>query len=73
MNSPRCNAAQNGCTTSETIELLNAINNTPINECCNHRRNPRIPKRTGLRCGRVRELPFSDVSRGALGVVAAVG
>jgi hypothetical protein len=42
MNSPRCIAAQNGCTTSETMRLLNSINNTPISECCDDRANRRI-------------------------------
>ena len=30
MNSPRCKAAQNGCTTLETMRLLNGIDNAPI-------------------------------------------
>jgi hypothetical protein len=42
MNSPRCIAAQNGCTTSETMRLLNSINNTPISECCDDRANRRM-------------------------------
>jgi hypothetical protein len=55
MNSPRCTAAQNGCTTSEIMRLLNSINNTPIRECCDDRANRRMgicdepchPRRTG--------------------------
>jgi hypothetical protein len=46
MNSPRCTAAQNGCTTSEIMRLLNSINNTPISECCDDRANRRKAQRT---------------------------
>jgi hypothetical protein len=42
MNSPCCNASQNGCTTSEIMRLLNSINNTPISECCDDRMNLRF-------------------------------
>jgi hypothetical protein len=38
----RCNAAQNGCTTTEIMRPLNSINNTPINECCDDRMNLRM-------------------------------
>jgi hypothetical protein len=63
MNSPGCPAAQNGCTTSEIMRLLNTIANTSISECCDDRMNRSMDQRTREPAYQATEIRPDLVSR----------